>query len=400
MKILYVNILYAPYLYGGAERTLQTLAEGMVARGHDVVVLTTGPDGGLHEEVINGVRVLRAGVRNLYWHAVRNKPSVWKRALWHLVDIYNPLMGDVVSKIVKEEKPDVVSFHNLPGFSVAVWDAVHRAKLPMVQVLHDQYLICPRCTMFRNGHVCEHQCISCRAMRFFHPRLSSKVSAVVGISRFILDHHLKHGYFRATPIRSVIHNARNNPQALSISRRGPDGTVRFGYIGTLDKSKGIELLLRVFTQIAKNNWELHIAGSGPADYEKFLHNFCAEPNVIFHGVQKPLDFYPGIDVLVVPSLWNEPLGVVVFEAMSYGVPVIGTLRGGIPEMIEDGKNGILFEPNRPEELKVALIRMADETFMDSASQAARAAAPYFLDMERFVSGYEELYGELQSKTQR
>jgi glycosyltransferase involved in cell wall biosynthesis len=223
MKILYINILYAPYLYGGAERTLQTLAEGMVVRGHDVTVLTTGPDSGLHEDSINGVRVLRAGMRNLFWHAVRNKPPAWKRSLWHLVDMYNPLMRRLVSDVVCHVKPDVVSLHNLPGFSVSAWDAIYQEGVPMVQVLHDQYLLCPRCTMFRDDHVCERQCLSCRTMRYFHPRLSKKVNAVVGISRFILDHHIQHGYFCESSIMRIIHNVRNNSKALTAPRREPDG---------------------------------------------------------------------------------------------------------------------------------------------------------------------------------
>lgn len=395
MKILYINILYAPYLYGGAERTLQTLTEGMVARGHDVVVLTTGSDAGLHEEVINAVRVLRTDVKNLYWHAVRSKPAAWKRTAWHLLDMYNPFMRNVVKKVLKDEQPDIVSLHNLPGFSVSAWDAVHQMQIPSVQVLHDQYLICPRCTMFKNEKLCERQCFSCRIMRWLHPQFSKKVTAVVGVSEFILNHHLQHGYFRGVPIRRVIHNARNNQQALFTTCREQDGIVRFGFIGTLHQSKGIELLLRTFKEIGKNNWELHIAGSGVTNYETFLLDSFSNLRVFFHGVQEPQEFYSSIDVLVVPSLWNEPLGVVVFEAMAYGVPVIGARRGGITETIVDGVNGILFEPGRTAELKAAMLKMSEDIeFREAASRAARDSAGYFFDMDRFVTLYENIYIEL------
>lgn len=395
MKILYINILYAPYLFGGAERTLQTLAEGMVECGHEVVVLTTGPNSGLHEDCINGVRVLRVGVRNLYWYQDCYKPNPMKRLLWHLIDIYNPLMRQVVSSVVCRLKPDVVSLHNLPGFSVSAWDAVWQERVPMVHVLHDQYLLCPRCTMFKDDQICKHQCFSCRTMRYFHPVLSNKVDAVVGISRFILDHHIQHGYFRDSAKKIIIYNARNNPNALTTPRRKPDDKLRFGFIGSLSKNKGIEILLRVFTDIARSNWELHVAGSGTADYEKFLHETYANTNIFFHGVQKPAVFYPSIDVLVVPSIWNEPLGVVVFEAMSYGVPVIGARRGGITEMIEEGKSGLLFEPDQPEQLKFAMNYIAiNGDIRESISLVARDTSKYYLDTKRFVSSYEELYKEL------
>jgi glycosyltransferase involved in cell wall biosynthesis len=93
--------------------------------------------------------------------------------------------------------------------------------------------------------------------------------------------------------------------------------------------------------------------------------------------------------------------VVVFESMAYGTPVIGARRGGIPEMIEEGVNGLLFDPDRPDELKAAMNRLAQDTpFREAASRAARRSAAYFLDMDRFLSGYEELYCELCSRKTR
>jgi len=395
MKILHINILYAPYDYGGTEVTLQTLVEGMADRGHEVLVLTTGPEPGLRVDKINTAKVLRVGVRNIYWQAMREKPAISKRALWHLADVYNPFMKRIVSEVVRSEKPDIVSLHNLPGFSVATWDAVHQAHVPMVQVLHDQYSICPRCTMFSKGDICKRQCFPCRILRLFHPRLSNKVSAVVGVSRFILDHHLNHGYFKDTPVKQVIHNARDFSKLCVEPCLRQDNSVRFGFIGTLTQSKGIELLLKVFKDMAGSNLQLHIAGTGPLAYEKLLRDSHAGPDVIFYGVQKPEDFYPSIDVLVVPSIWNDTFPGVVYEGLAFGKPIIGSRRGGIPEMLKDGVNGLLFDPQRPDELKAAMIRMSSDTdFRASASQAAYDASPYFLDINRFLSSYEDLYHAL------
>jgi len=100
---------------------------------------------------------------------------------------------------------------------------------------------------------------------------------------------------------------------------------------------------------------------------------------------------------VVPSLWAEPLGVVVFEGMAYGTPVIASRRGGIPEMIDDGVDGLLFDPDNVEELLLAMNRMGDDAeFRKSASFAARDAAKYYFDIDRFLSSYECLYHNLIS----
>ncbi|MBU2818033.1 glycosyltransferase family 4 protein, partial [Acidithiobacillus ferrooxidans] len=70
-----------------------------------------------------------------------------------------------------------------------------------------------------------------------------------------------------------------------------------------------------------------------------------------------------VDIVVVPSLWQEPLGLVVAEALAFGKPVIASKRGGIPEMIKDGENGLLFEPNRPEDLQESLHRLGSDRAM-------------------------------------
>ena len=70
----------------------------------------------------------------------------------------------------------------------------------------------------------------------------------------------------------------------------------------------------------------------------------------YKGFIKPEEFYPQIDVLIVPSIWNEPLGRVVFEAYSYGIPVIASKRGGITEIVKEGETGYLFEPFQKGEL--------------------------------------------------
>lgn len=395
MKVLYANNLYAPYFFGGTERTLLSLVEGISARGHDTAVLTTGPGSGVHEEFFNGIRILRVGIRNLYWPSVETHHPAWKRTIWHLVDMYNPFMKQLIIDIIHNERPDIISLHNLSGFSVSAWSAAKQERVHTIQVLHDQYLLCPRCTMFNNDTLCKRQCLSCRCMRFYHPQLSNKVSAVVGVSEFILNHHLQYGYFSETSIKKVIHNARNNSTALAVPRRTPDGTTRFGFIGLLNQIKGIELLLKVFTEIAKEDWQLHIAGSGEASYDTFLRNSYKRDNIIFRGFQKPEEFYPSIDVLVVPSTCNDNFPGVVIEGLSFGTPIIGAKRGGIPEMVVDKVNGLLFEPDNPEELRKIMIKMAEnDDFITSASRAARDTAPYFLDMNRFLSAHEELYKKL------
>src|SRR5690606_5197945 len=195
MKILYINSLYNPFIEGGAEISLQLIVEGLQSKGYEVVVLSLMPDEGLKEDMVNGVKVYRAGLKNGYWPYTKQRPGKLQRLSWHLKDRDNRDMRAYVKKVLQMEKPDVVSCHNLAGWSIAAWDAVHEAGIPIVQVLHDMYLGCANSNMFKGDHPCDTQCLSCRLLRSRHSEKANQVHAVVGISQSTLGRFTQLGYF-------------------------------------------------------------------------------------------------------------------------------------------------------------------------------------------------------------
>ena len=404
MKILFLNLFDDPAEGGGAEMTLHHLTQGLLRRGLEPVMLSIGAESGLHRADRNGVRIWRAGLRNLYRPDLKRRQHPAARTAWHLLDSYNAPMQPLLRRVLETERPDVVSIHNLPGWSAAAWKTITDMRIPSVQVLHDAYTLCPKTTMYRAGQGnCLGQCASCRLLRLPHRKLSRKVSAVVGVSHYILDRHLRAGYFAGVPIQQAIHNARDASElgvpAAPVHTTGPE--LRIGFIGRLDPTKGIEPLLEAFDAAHLPNAELWIAGNGKADYEQPLRANHAGKRVRFLGRVAPRDFYPAVDIVVVPSLWHEPLGMVVAEALAFGKPVIGSRRGGIPEMIRGGENGLLFEPDRPEELVAALRQLgSDPALRVRMSEAARAAARPFMDRDRWVNQYQTLYQRLADGSSR
>lgn len=397
MKILFLNLFDDPAEGGGAEMTLHHLTQGLVRRGMEPVFATIGGLSGLHRSEREGVRIWRAGLRNLYRPDLKARPHALSRALWHALDSYNAPMQPALRHVLEAERPDVVSVHNLPGWSAAAWKTISDAGIPAVQVLHDSYAICPKATMYKGDGNCARQCTACRLLRLPHRRLSRHVSAVVGVSRFILDRHLEQGYFRDVPIQRVIHNARDGAE-LGLDAavpREPGAPLRFGFIGRLDPTKGATVLLDAFAAADLPDAELWIAGDGKADFIGPLKRRHAGARVRFLGRVAPRDFYPKVDVVVVPSLWHEPLGMVVAEALAFGKPVIGSRRGGIPEMLREGENGLLFEPDTPGELVAALRRLAgDGALRRRMGEAARVSAQPFLDRAGWVGCYVALYDEV------
>ena len=390
MKVLFLHSLYAPHIGGGAEIVVRQLAEGLQRRGFDVVVLATGPDEGLQQEALGGVRIYRAGLDNFYWHFTQSRPNRLLRLGWHYRDRYNRAMRRHVREVIKRERPDVVVCNNLTGWSISAWDEISAAGLPIVQVLHDLYLLCPKDTMFSKGRSCEHQCGMCSAFRQPHAAASAQVAAVIGVSRFVLDRLTTHGYFRRAS-QHVVHNCIGRGDSLSATPRPRhSGLLRFGYIGTLSENKGVGWLIEQF-QALSINATLQIAGRGKLDYEAKLKELADPSKVRFVGYQPSERFMRDIDVLVIPSIWAEPFGLVAVEACAQNLPIIATNMGGLPEIIQDNLNGLLCTPTDPDSLGRAMLKLyLDSGLRQRLSRQARDSVAAFLNTERMLDQYQSI----------
>jgi glycosyltransferase involved in cell wall biosynthesis len=387
MKILYINTLYSPFIEGGAEISLQLIVEGLHSKGYEVAVLSLMPGKGLKEEIVNGVKVYRAGLKNRYWPYTRQRPGKVQRLAWHLKDRFNRDMGAYVKEVLQLEKPDVVSCHNLAGWSIAAWDTIYQAGVPIIQVLHDMYLACANSNMFKDDQPCDQQCLSCRLLRSRHPAKSSQVSAVVGISQSILSRFTELGYFHKAEKR-VIHNTRHIPTPPTKRSRNAGDTLRVGYLGTLSRIKGVEWLIEQFKSLDIDA-TLSIGGKGQADYEAHLQSISTKPSISFLGQVNAHDFYSEVDVLVVPSLWQEPLGMVAIEALAHHLPVIAHNTGGLQESVIENVNGLFCYASDPKSLAAAITKLyKDVELYNRLSAAARDSVKSILSKERMIGEYE------------
>ena len=393
MKIAFVNEKYVHHSTGGAHESVRILAEALVEKGHEVNVWTTThqPDQGETVETYGGVRVVHLPIANVYWpHG--HRPAHLK-PLWHAIDACNPVMAARVGRLLDVEKPDVLHTNIVASFSTAVWREAHRRGVPVVHTLRDHYLRCPSGEMFTARGNCERQCRVCAAYSVPRKLAARHVDAVVGISEFLLREHLSHGYFAASRVKQVIHNSYARDGGLpprDVSRGG----LRVGYLGRLFETKGIERLIDAFAQCPDDSARLLIAGSGEPAYEQSLRERCAGSpgRVSFLGIVPPRALFEQIDVLAVPSLWREPFGRIVIEANAWGVPVVASRRGGLPEIVEHGVTGFLFEPDNDGELARRLRVLTPEScraMRDACLDKAQSFRP-----EIIAGKYEALYRRL------
>lgn len=388
MKLLFLNTLYAPHIGGGAEVMLQTMVEGLQRRGHVVQVLSTGPDAGLNGDSHNGVPVLRAGLRNLYWPFGDPRPGTLRRLAWHALDRYNRGMRDVLAQVLAQSEPDLVVCHNLAGWSIAAWDAIRAAGVPIVQILHDQYLTCPRGMRFHKGRQCQQQCGACALLRRSHAQASAQVDTVVGVSHYQLAALVDAGYF-AHSQRYVVYNCApfvpGQEASAPVTQRRP---LRFGFIGALTPNKGVEWLIEQFQKQALDA-SLLIAGRGEATYVNILKSLADPQHVHFVGYRNASGFFSEIDVAVVPSVGPESFGLVALEACAHHLPVIVSTRGGLVEIVRDGLNGLHCSPERPDSLGEAIRRLAEDApLRQRLASRARESVASMLSVERMLDEYE------------
>lgn len=344
MKILIFNTLYSPYKIGGAERSVQLLSEALSSNGHDVCVASLHEGSVIKDDSVNGVRVVRFPIKNLYW-PFSNYHSVFKKILWHLIDIYNISSRNQINKYFGNERFDLVHTNNLSGFSVSVWSWAHAKKIPIVHTCRDYYLLDPNSTLFQRGENVAARSLFRMGFSVIKKMLAKNVSSFVAISQYVQQVHVKNGYFEKSK-KYVIYNSIVE-QKEKLKKQKTTNKIVFGYLGRVEPGKGIEFILKYLNKIKNKDIEyiLLIAGKGDEKYITYLKSEYKNVNVNFLGVVDINSFFPNIEYLIVPSLWNEPMGRVVLEANSFGVPVIGSNRGGIPEIINENETGYIFDVN-------------------------------------------------------
>ena len=303
--------------YGGAERVVGSFADELEQAGFTVHSCSLRPR---REHLWPG-----HPIDNIYWPFDDQRRGPVQRAFWHAIDTYTLASRRAVEKLVDELRPDVMITHNLRGWGFAPWVVAGERGLPLAHVVHDYSLICNSSTLWRGG-TCTEVCAACRPRAKMAQRRWPG-GRVVGVSKAILTEHQRRGLqnFQDGVViypTAAAHDVQPAPRPCST---GIPKTV--GYMGRVSEQKGVEALLAAIQGTDK---QLILAGEGERGYIERLRAH-APSNVQWWGWTDHRTFYDAIDVLVVPSAWLEPFGLIVVEAASAGVPVLIADRPGLIE---------------------------------------------------------------------
>lgn len=375
MRILLVNAHGTDVSQGGAERYVAELAQRLRRRGHELSMLAAFP--GAHS-VAMPTTVL---------HGTSWKDDRSRRLRTHAAAVTARVTSDL-AEAVGRARPHVVHTHNLPGITTAVWEAARRAGVPVVHCLHDYHLLCPRVTLTRpDGSPCRPHPVLCglRARRL--GRWAGAVTRVHGPSSYVVDRHAE--LFGGVPSAVIRH-----PQGQTPGRElAPPGNAlrTIGFIGALDRTKGLDVLLEALPALERLGVLVRVAGDGrlrAAVEAKAGSSYAGTVS----GAAKD-EFLDACDLGVVPSVWAEPAGppYTLLEWLTARRPVISSRRGGLAESTDlPGVHAI--EPTA-RELVATVERLREPGAWQRALAAVREFRAAPCDAERWVDEHEALLRE-------
>lgn len=392
MKIIQVPFTFGPDPFGGTEVYVANLAHDLNGLGVEAIV--SAPSDTSRAYTIDDLRVRRFAISKVT----------------DITQLYG--QGDVLAatefaKIVDEEAPDLVHFHAFTAaVSVRLVEVAKNRGIPVIFTYHTPTVSCQRGTLllwgetFCDGKLEVSRCARCTldGLGMYRPLADLMGRLPAGVGRWLGDRRLQGGIWTALRTSELIamrHTAfqrmalevdhivavcnwvqevlllNDIPAAkVSISRQGirwaPNQTsapklfsprevpdeVQLAFVGRLDPTKGLHVLIHAFRMVPTLKISLHVYGvvqsSAHAAYRKEMLTLANEdPRISFRepiGSQEVVPRLRQYDFLAVPSQWIESGPMVVLEAFAAGVPVIGWKLGGIAEIVRHGVDGLLIEP--------------------------------------------------------
>ena len=363
-RILTITSWYPPHHYGGYELSCLDVMTRLAARGHDVRVLcgderlpgAARPDPD-HEKLVH--RELRP-----HWlEGSTARPSLRNRLA---IERHN---RSVLERHLADHRPDVVSVWHMLAVSLGLVRRLADKGVPAVYVVCDDWLVYGEemdawMSLFRGGSL---RALAGRAAEAA-TSLPTRMGNLEEHAAFCFVSESVRTRARARrpwsyPVSTVVYSGIER-EAFPTLDVPPDRpwNWRLLYVGRFDAWKGIDTLLRALGSLPPQT-TLACYGRGAVRERERLTSLAAalgvSERVTFGSLERDelASRYQAADVLVFPSEWEEPFGLVPIEAMACGTPVVATGVGGSAEFLRDGFNSVLFPAGDAAALASAVRRL-------------------------------------------
>jgi glycosyltransferase involved in cell wall biosynthesis len=362
-----VAIVCGAGIVSGKEVMALTLGEGLCERGVDVRYATAWWGNGEFRKRMEQLDLKYEVMPLGFISATMTWPAV--RMTLHQF-IYLPHLFIQYARFVRRFKPDKIVHTN--------WHHL-LLLLPLLDRERDIFWV--------------HEIVPDNSkVRWVFRAIDKRIKSFVAVSGATAD-RLKQVGVRASKI-SLVYNGVEEPRVPKHGSEG-DGPVAIGIVGQVGAWKGHGDLIDAFARaaISSPGMHLHIFGKGPDEYEtgmrRRIKNAGLESRVKWHGFVADRDaIYRQVDVCVVPSRGNDPLPTSAIEAGMHGIPVIASRSGGLPEVVEHGMNGFLFDVGDVPALADHLVTLvSNPSLLRSMGERARARAKEKFGRSRFLDDF-------------
>jgi glycosyltransferase involved in cell wall biosynthesis len=409
MRILQVVHALPPKAWAGTELVTFHLSQALRARGHEVAIFTriADPDTeefSVREEWIDGLEIVQ--VVNNY-----TKTSTFRL----LYD--SPFFNVPFLRLLDRLHPEVVHFQHLQHLSASLLPLAAALGYPTVLSLHDFFFPCHRIQLIdADNRLCPgpergERCVSClqefagpEDVRHRFTYMEQALQApdlVLTPSVFLAQKICRYFPFLEEKVRAVPLGVKRIPD---VTRERPAGIpLRILYVGVLLPHKGAHVLIEALKGLPLDAIEVSLYGAVASFGQLYADRLREEAQgfpVRFYDAY-PHDQCASVlsqhDVLVMPMIWEETFSILTREALMAGLPVVAVRRGALPEVIQDGVNGLLFEPENAADLRRCLARLIAEPGL---LERLRHVNPPIKTVDEYARDIEEVYAEVCAEPHR
>lgn len=400
MKVLYVVHQFFPNHHTGTERLTLDTAKQVQRMGHFVSVLTFEPDKNSDGFVPIDENIMKNQYEIDSIPVIALKSNLPRLATY----VFDPFVEKHLREIV--EAFDIVHFTHPMRFA-SVLKKCKELQIPTVLTLTDNWLLCPRGLLTTDLQLCDgpDKGIKCVSVCKFGKEIFSRyedakyffenVDMVFSGSNFV-RWMFKHNDWN----REISLNTFSVDYSHVKQITGNKESLVFGFIGSLIWQKGPHVLIEAFKKVESKNIKLKIYGKGVEDdfYSNRVYDLAKKDKRIelcgifdYNDLPKVMK---EISVIVIPSVYLEILPLVMQMTLAYKIPIIASRIGGLPEIIEDGVNGYLFDVGSVDQLSKIISTIANKPEIISELKRGIKLPPR-IEEEALI--YESAYHKLLKK---
>lgn len=297
-----------------------------------------------------------------------------------------------IEKIIKKEMPDLIHIHMILDVDRRLYKILQKYNIKYIVSLHDYNMLCPRIQMFRDGKPCE--CVSnkCKECAYFieqtfvlnkickmfklnkkigklnspkfldiynaNKKLLENSKLLLPVSERVKEIYIKSAIYGNYQVVHIGNITAKEFEKYKIREVNKDAKIKITMLGNFSKIKGGEEFLKICDKLPHDRFEFYFLGRA-SEKEKTV---MKQHGIINNGEYKQSDLntiLKDYDLGCVLSIWEDNAPQVVMELLNNNIPVIGTRMGGIPDFINDGVNGFLYNPYSTEEFDKLIDKLKD-----------------------------------------